>query len=276
MLSVLLVRAGQVVSRDHLIDAVWGAEPPATAVNVVHAYVAGLRKVLDPGRPARGSGQVLVAAGAGYMLHVPPGQLDTQVADEHLRRARRARADGDPGGCLTALDTALALWRGVPLAGLPGPLAEIERTRLTEVRQVALEDRAEAALALGAGADLIGELTALAAEHPFRERLTALLMLALYQDGRRAEALAAYRRTHRLLADELGIDPGPDLRHLHDDLLHGHAPRRVGQMEDGARELTAPTPVAPRQLPMAARHFADRRPELRRWLTKLPPQQSHW
>jgi DNA-binding SARP family transcriptional activator/tetratricopeptide (TPR) repeat protein len=261
VLAALLVRAGQVVSHDELVDAVWGPDPPATAANVVHAYVARLRKTLEPGRVSRAPGQVLASAGRGYLLQVPEGSLDLHVARRHLKRARRARADGDLPACAAALDAALALWRGTPLSGIPGPLAEIERTRLAELRLAALEDRAEALLRLGRSADLIGEVLALAAEHPFRERLAGLVMRTLYQADRQAEALAFYQRTRRLLVDELGIEPGPELRRLHDDILKGRGATLNGKpgvdvLGHGAAAST------PRQLPPAVWHFSGRKAEL--------------
>jgi DNA-binding SARP family transcriptional activator len=183
VLAALLLRAGQVVSRDELIDAVWGSEPPATAVNVVQAYIVGLRRALEPDRGYREPGRLLASAGPGYVLHVAEGHLDLEVAERHLEDARRAKAAGNLEAAAAAQETAVKIWRGVPLAGVPGPLAEIERARLAERRLTLLEDRAETVLRLGGAADLAGELASLIAEHPFRERLAGLLMRALYQAG---------------------------------------------------------------------------------------------
>lgn len=167
VLATLLLRANQVVSRDELIDALWGSDAPATVVNVMHVYVANLRKVLEPGRRSREPGRLLASAGPGYVLRVAAGGLDLEVSEHHLGSARRARAAGDLETAATALETALAFWRGVPLAGVPGPLAEIERARLAGLRLTLSEDHADTTLRLGRAAGLTGELASLAAEHPF-------------------------------------------------------------------------------------------------------------
>jgi DNA-binding SARP family transcriptional activator len=261
VLAALLLRAGQVVSRAELIDAVWGGDPPTTAANVVQAYIVGLRRALEPDRGYREPGRLLASAGPGYVLYVAEGHLDLEIAEQHLENARRAKAAGDLEAAAAALATAVALWRGVPLAGVPGPLAEIERTRLAERRLTLLEDRAETVLQLGGAADLAGELASVVAEHPFRERLAGLLMRALYQAGRRAEALAVYRSTRQTLAEELGIEPGLSLRRLHDDLLSNRDTTDV--LDDtGAPVAVRAAPVVPRQLPAVLRQFTGRQPEL--------------
>jgi DNA-binding SARP family transcriptional activator len=261
VLAALLLRSGQVVSRDELIDAVWGADPPATAVNVVQAYIVGLRRALEPGRGHREPGRMLASAGPGYVLHVAEGHLDLEVAEHHLENAQRAKAAGNLEAAAAALETAVTIWRGVPLAGVPGPLAEIERARLAERRLTLLEDHAETVLRLGGAAGLAGELASLIAEHPFRERLAGLLMRALYQAGRRAEALAAYRSTRQTLATELGIEPGLSLRRLHDDILSN---RDITDARDnsGLPPVVKAAPVIPRQLPAAPRQFTGRESEL--------------
>ncbi|MBV9382098.1 MAG: tetratricopeptide repeat protein, partial [Streptosporangiaceae bacterium] len=259
VLAALLLRAGQVVSRDELIDAVWGADPPPTAVNVVHAYIAGLRRALEPGQEPRARGRLLASVRPGYVLHIAESHLDLEVAERHLDTARRAKAAGDLRAAVAALGTAVAFWRGIPLGGVPGPLAQIERARLAELRLTVQEDRAETMLRLGAAADLAGELASLVAEHPFRERLASLLMRALYQSGRQAEALDVYRSTRRILAQELGIEPGLSLRRLHDDILRNRD--ITGSLNGAASQVTA-APVVPRQLPAAPRQFTGRRPEL--------------
>lgn len=264
VLAALLLRAGQVVSRDELIDSVWGADPPVTAVNVVQAYIAGLRRVLEPGRGHRQPGLLLTSAGPGYVLHVAEGHLDLEVAERHLENARVASAAGNLEAAAAGLESAVAIWRGIPLAGVPGPLAEIERARLAERRLTLLEDRAEMVLRLGRAAGLAGELASLVAEHPFRERLAGLLMRALYQAGRRAEALAVYRSTRQTLVSELGIEPGLTLRRLHDDILSNRD--LVAAAEDtgvpAVVSASPPVPVVPRQLPAAPRQFSGREAEL--------------
>src|SRR5258708_16374258 len=158
------------------------------------------------------------------------------------------------------MDAALGLWRGIPLAGVPGPLAKIERDRLAELRLTVLEDRAGTLLSRGKAAGLAGELSALVTEHPFRERLAGLLMGALCQAGRQAEALAAYQATRRVLVAELGIEPGPDLRRLHDDILNNRG-TAVPPHADQPAGVRA-TPAPPRQLPAAVRQFVGRTTEI--------------
>jgi len=258
VLAALLLRAGRPVSRDDLVDAVWGPEAPPTAAGLIHTYVAHLRKILEPARIRGAPGRVLASAGPGYVLRLAAGQLDMQIAEQQLDRARGARVAGDLSTCAAALDTALALWHGTPLAGIPGPLASIERDRLAELRLAALENRAETLLGLNQAAEVIGELSALAARYPFRERLAGLLMRALYRSGRQAEALAAYQRVRRRLVDELGVEPGPELQQLHNDILNSR--ELVGMAEPGQAAADGTTP--PRQLPPAVRHFTGRRSEL--------------
>ncbi|HEX6525695.1 MAG TPA: BTAD domain-containing putative transcriptional regulator [Streptosporangiaceae bacterium] len=272
VLAALVLRAGQVVSRDELIDAVWGADPPATAVNTLHAYITGLRKVLEPGRRIREPAQLLSSAGSAYVLRLAHGQLDLEAAERQIEEARRAKAAGDLRTAAIAMETAAGFWQGIPLGGVPGPLAEIERARLAELRLALLEEHAEMMLRIGAAADLTGDLASLVAEHPFREGLAGLLMRALYQAGRQAEALAVYQATRRTLAEELGIEPSLSLRRLHADILSNRdatdALKEGGEPE--ALELDTPHPeatvrsaaVLPRQLPAAPRHFTGRASEL--------------
>jgi len=257
VLAVLALRANRTVSRDEIVDAVWGDEPPASAVNAVHVHVAELRRVLEPGRDRRGAARVLTGAGSGYLLSLPPGGLDADLFAQHLRRARRLADEGHVAAAVEAYDDALRLWRGTALSGVPGPLAEVERNRLAELRLAALEDRAEAMLDLGRHAGFVAELSALAAEHPLRERLRGLLMTALYRDGRQADALAVYADTRRLLIEELGIEPGPELRGIHQRVLTGEPVSAGGRR--GARVRSA---AVPRQLPAPARHFVGRTVEV--------------
>jgi tetratricopeptide (TPR) repeat protein len=197
------------------------------------------------------------------VLRLEARQLDAEVFTEHLGRARQLRVRGDPAGAAESFGAALAMWRDVPLAGVPGPFAEVERTRLTEQYLTAAEDRAEAMLACGHPTLVVAQLTPLVARHPFRERLTGLLMLALARSGRQAEALAAYRQARRLLVEELGVEPGEDLQRRHDDVLHNRDTVAVGRPDPRDLSSVADTPVAPRQLPLAVRRFTGRRAELK-------------
>ncbi|HEV2373901.1 MAG TPA: AfsR/SARP family transcriptional regulator [Streptosporangiaceae bacterium] len=219
VLAALLMNQGHVMPRDELVDAVWGTHAPATASNVVHSYVARLRKILEPGRARREPGSVLVSEGHGYALQLAPEQLDLALAGQRLAAARQARTRGNLDEAVAHMDAALALWHGTALAGIPGPLAQVHRVRLAEMRLATQEERAEVMLSLGQAPGLIGELSTLVACHPFRERLTELLMRALCLTGRQAEALVVYQRARRALVDELGVEPGPGLRRVHHQVL---------------------------------------------------------
>src|SRR3984957_969530 len=226
VLGVLATRANRVVSRGELIDAVWGDQPPASAEGGIYTYVAGLRRVIEPDRPRRDpdrSGPVpartIVSGGGGYLLRLGAGALDADQFERCLAAARRLRAESDLGGALRAVDEALALCRGLPYAGVPGPFAEAEQRRLTELRTTAVEERAELLLAQGQAAAAVPELTALAAAHPLREQATGLLMIALYRCGRQAEALRVFGETRERLAEDLGVDPGSELTRIHRQLL---------------------------------------------------------
>ena len=226
VLGVLASRANRVVSRGELVDAVWGDQPPASAESGIYTYVAGLRRVLEPDRPRRvpdrsrrAPGQVLVSSGGGYLLRLGPGGLDASQFEESLGKSRGLRASGDPDGAARAVDEALGLWRGQPFAGVPGPFAEAERLRLTELRTTAAEERADLMLAQGQPEAAVPELTTLVAEHPLRERARGLLMIALYRCGRQAEALRVFHDARERLAEDLGIDPGTELARIHQRVL---------------------------------------------------------
>ena len=256
VLGVLASRANRVVSRGELVDAVWGDNTPASAEGGVYTYVAGLRRVLEPDRAPRARSRVLVSSSGGYTLRIGPGALDASEFEECLSRARGLRAAGDAAGAAGALDAALSLWRGQPFTGVPGPFAESERRRLTELRTAAGEERANLMLARGQAAAAIPELTTLAAEHPLRERAHGLLMIALYQCGRQAEALGVFRDVRERLAEDLGIDPGVELTSIHQRLLamdpalggpvpagrpaDRHAARRPAATPPGRRDITPP------------------------------------
>jgi DNA-binding SARP family transcriptional activator len=216
----MLAGTRRLVSRREVIEGLWGQDAPASAENAVHVHVSCLRRVLEPGRARRSPGQILTAAYSGYRLDLAPGSLDTEVLDLHLSTARRLAAH-DPAVAVRSLDAALSLWHGAPLGGIPGPWADVERTRLDELRQAATADRLDILLMLGAHHEVLADLAALIRKHPLRERFRGLFMLALYRCGRQAEALAAYDVARRELAWKLGIDPGPALRRLHARILAG-------------------------------------------------------
>jgi DNA-binding SARP family transcriptional activator len=222
LLAVLLLHANQVVSTDHLVDQLWDEAPPLTARNLIQVYVSRLRQVLHHHRDARAPAPVLATRPSGYLLRVEPGELDLHRFERLTAEARRAGADGDLEGAAERWCAALELWRGPALAGAASEV--LQRTvvpRLEEARLMALEERLEVDLRLGRHAQLVGELEALVAARPERERLCQQLMLALYQSGRRAQALAVYRSTRRVLAEELGLEPGPALQQLERTILLG-------------------------------------------------------
>ena len=213
LLAVLLLHANEVVSNDRLIDALWGQTPPLTAAKTVQVYVSRLRKELGEGR--------LVTRAPGYLLRVERSELDLGRFEQLLGEARRA----DPAGAAELLRGALALWRGPALADLAyEPFVQHEIARLEELRWAALEQRIDADLACGRHGELVGELEGLVAEHPLREHLRYQLMLALYRSSRQAEALDAYRTARRELAEELGLEPGEELKRLEQAILQ-HDPR---------------------------------------------------
>ncbi len=215
VLAVLLARANETVSVDSLIDAVWADRSPRTAERTVHAYVARIRRALEPSRQ-KGSGHVVVITiGRGYRLVVAPTQLDSARFETLARSGRERLHRGDTAGAATDLAAALAEWRGDAygeFADVAGCAAEA--ARLDELRVSALEDRVEADLALGQGGELVGEVEGLLREYPFRERLWGCLITALYRAGRQRDALDTYQRARNMLVEELGIEPGPELRRL--------------------------------------------------------------
>ena len=210
VLAHLLLNLNQTVPTDHLIDAVWGDEPPETARGTLQSYISRLRGSFGP--------EAIEGGARGYRFRAAPEDLDTFRFETLLRDARD---DGlGPQDALDALDEALDLWRGPPLADLalePSLLGEI--ARLEELRLTAIEERVAIRLDLGQHVEVVAELEAATAAHPLRERLWGQLILALYRSGRQAEALTAFDRARRILADQLGIDPSRELQDLHERVL---------------------------------------------------------
>lgn len=220
VLAALTIHANRVVSLDQLIDELWGEEPPAQAIGTLQAYVSNLRRILEPGRSPRDAPKILVTQSPGYVLRIPPEALDVSRFQSLAADGRRHLEAGDPASARDRLDQALSLWRGAALADFAfEPFAHAEAGRLEEMRLAAREDRLQAQLDLGDHAAAVPELEAATAANPLRERLTGMLMLALYRSGRQADALAAYQNARRTLIDELGIDPGPALRRLEAEIL---------------------------------------------------------
>jgi DNA-binding SARP family transcriptional activator/DNA-binding CsgD family transcriptional regulator len=230
VLAVLALHGGGVVSTGQLTDAVWGDAAPPTAANSLQNHMSYLRGVL-------GAKTAILARPPGYVLQLPSDGTDVQMAERLLEQGTQS---ADPVGAVRLLQDALALWRGRPLADV-ADLAWLsaQAERLEQLRLRATRELAEARLALGEHAHLLPELEVLVKEHPFDERLHAQLMLALYRSGRQVDALAMYRNLRRVLADELGIEPGPPLRDLEAAIL------RQDRTLDLAPEAAAPPAVAP-------------------------------
>jgi DNA-binding SARP family transcriptional activator/ABC-type oligopeptide transport system substrate-binding subunit/streptogramin lyase len=215
-LAILLLNRNRVVSRDRLVDGIWGDTPPASAAHTLETYISRLRRALRND----GDAERLVTRPPGYLLRVDDGELDLHELEAHMEQGRRALAADDPRAAAATLREALALFRGTPLEDLAyAPFAAVEIGRLDDLRAAALEQRIDADLALGRHTQLIGELEGLVAEHPLREHAWSQLMLARYRSGRQGEALATFDRARHQLAGELGIDPGESLQQLHQQIL---------------------------------------------------------
>ena len=211
LLAHLIVRANELVPTDVLVSEVWEDDAPASARGTIHSYVSRLRKELGADR--------IEGQSPGYRLRLDPSELDAARFDRLVNDAKKVGAL-DPGIAASMLEEALGLWRGPALADVAEDGAlRAEATRLDELRLVAAEERIEAVMAVGEHARVIGEAELLVAQHPLRERLWSQLMLALYRDGRQADALGAYQRLREILADELGVDPSPELARLHERIL---------------------------------------------------------
>jgi DNA-binding SARP family transcriptional activator len=263
LLAALLLRANQVVSSEQLIDDLWGARPPATARNLLQGYVADLRKALaEP---------IVHTRSPGYLLAVEHGSLDLDRFEALVGEAREDMTQGRPVQAATRLRAALALRRGRALVDVPaGPLVDATVPHLEERYIAALEARIDADLASGRAAELVGELEALVAAYPLRERLRGHLMLALYHSQRQAEALEVYRETRRLLVEEVGLEPGGPLQQLERAILaSGPAPPGVEPV------LGAALPhEPPRQLPPDITDFTSRSAPMARLRDLLLPAGS--
>jgi DNA-binding SARP family transcriptional activator len=212
LLAVLALEPGRVVSVDRLVEHLWPGEPPSTASHAVQVYVSQLRKALGP--------ELISRRVPGYALEVDPGCVDVHRFLRLTGEGRETLAAGDAAAASTILREALALWQGSALSDFTyEPFAQTDIARLEELRLVALEERIDADLALGRHAEVVTELEALVEFQPLRERPRCQLMLALYRSGRQADALAAYRTAREGLVEELGIEPGPELRRLEAAIL---------------------------------------------------------
>lgn len=246
LLAELLCRPGRPVPPATLIQALWGQSPPRTAPDNLRLYVHQLRRTLGHDRITR--------TAAGYVLTLHPGELDADRFEELAEQGRSALSAGEHERAAELLKQALDLWRGPVYAELNLTVGLSDHAhRLEEERLIALENRIEADLARGTHAELVAELTGLVGEHPLRERPRRQLMLALARSGRQAEALATYRDARRVFATELGLDPGAELRRLHQAILTGTLP-----VESATAPSDAPSPRSPAQLPADISDFTGR------------------
>ncbi|MDS0132227.1 MULTISPECIES: BTAD domain-containing putative transcriptional regulator [unclassified Amycolatopsis] len=241
VLGVLLLHANRRVDREQIIEGAWGGKPPRSAVNLVQKYVGDVRRSLELDDGS------LQTVGTGYLLRVAPGRLDSDRFAAGLDRARETRGDGDLAAARQHLAEAMTLWRGPAFSGIDTPAAATERARLDEYRLGALEDLAELDLLRGEHAPAIPELSRVTGEHPYRERARELLMLALYRSGRQGDALAVFDDIRRLLAEELGANPGPGLQRVHArilradpalDLVTHERPRPIAQLPADIPDFT--------------------------------------
>ena len=287
VLAILLLHARQVVAGDRLIDELWGDNAPTTAAKTVQVYVSNLRKVLGDG--------VLLTRAGGYTVQVQPGGTDAERFHELAARGHEELSAGKAKAAAGTLRSALGLWRGQALADFAyEQFAQIELARLEQARLAALEDRIEADLDVGGHALLAGELEALVREHPLRERLRVQLMLALYRAGRHPDALAAYRDAAAAL-DEIGLQPGPELRHIEEEILrHDPSLSAYERGEDGdmTRAGSGPSGPAAKAADESPGRVADRHiePARRKVITalfcdivgstrlgeELDPEALHW
>ena len=244
LLALLILRANEAVSFDALVEELWGADPPPTARAALQNQASALRSVLGADR--------LVTEGTAYRLRVEPHELDLDVFDTLVAEARGA----EPEARARLLTRALSTWRGLPLVEFPAaPFAQGEVVRLEERYLAAVEQRVEAELENGHAEELVGELERLLARHPLRERLWAFLMLALYRSGRQAEALSTYRRAHRALVDELGVEPSRELKELQRRILL-HDPVADARTRDPLLDAAALLPTGKRERAVSLLEYA--------------------
>jgi DNA-binding SARP family transcriptional activator len=264
---MLLLARNRVVSRDRLIEGLWGASPPPTAAATLDTYISRLRRAL---RGVEDTAR-LVTEPPGYRLRLEAGELDLEHVETLLDRARTTRASGDARAAARDLREALALFRGTPLEDLVhAPFAQAEIGPLEELRFVALERRIEADLADGRAAELVGELEMLTARNPFRETLWAELMLALYRAGRQVEALDAFERARKILVEQFGLEPGQELKQLQSQILRQELSAEPGEPVRVAAAAATPSdepahgpgagPERPRSAPVRAPPQAPRGP----------------
>lgn len=257
-LAMLLLEANHVIPVHRLIDAVWDEDPPATARGQIQICISSLRRRLQ----ADDGADRIITRSPGYLLHVEDGSLDVQQFEARVAEGRARLADGDPQQAAQELRAALALWRGPALSGIDSKLVQPGATRLNERRLVVLGECLDCELSLGGHHEVIGELAELVDQHPLRENFRGLLMTALYRAGRQAEALETYRSSRAVLMEELGIEPGDELRRLHQSILASTYEAKPAERA-APPTPTRPDPAAParrpRLLPASIPDFTGRR-----------------
>ena len=254
LLAALLLERGRTVLAERLISVIWGENPPNTARAVLQTYVATLRRTLDDA----GLPPIITSSRQGYRAEVPDEVLDVRVFERLVEQGRQSARHGNHAEARESLRAALALWRGPALGRIGESFLRAEAARLDELRLTVTEELIDADLAAGQGSQLLAGLTELVARHPTRERLRGGLMIALYRAGRQTDALEVYESGRRALADELGIDPGPELRRVHESILRCDA-------------ALLPTVASrtPRQLPSPPSDFTGREAEIEALRTAL-------
>jgi len=281
LLGLLAISRGQLISTDALVDGLWGEEWSRERERNLHSQISALRRRLAEAEPRSGTSR-LERIGGGYRLVLAEEELDVSLFRRLSREGREAARAGDTADAAAAFSRALSLWRGSALADAAPLCARLtaEAARLDQLRAGLAEDRAECDLALGNHLEVVEELAEFAAVYPLRERLAGQLMVALWRSGRRGDALAVFERTRRALVEELGLDPGPDLRHVQarvladDPSLASSAADRGAGMPGAVTALSTSlerddvlnavqvfgghASVIPRQLPAGAGYFADR------------------
>ncbi|MFI6992964.1 AfsR/SARP family transcriptional regulator [Nonomuraea wenchangensis] len=249
LLAALLLEAGRVVTADRLIEAIWEEDPPPTARGVLQTYVASLRRAFA----GAGLPDVIVSHRLGYLAEIAPDALDRNVFERLVAQGRHAAGRGRPEEAAETFRKALGLWRGEALGGIGGAYLRAEAVRLEELRLAVTEERVAADLAAGRDEQLIDELAELVALHPARERLRRDLMVALYRVGRQADALAVYQQGRQVLVEEMGIEPGPELRRTQEAILRSDA---------ALARPARPGGRLPRQLPSPLPDFTGREQEV--------------
>jgi len=236
--SMLALHANQPVSREELINAVWGEDAPASATGNVYTYVSELRRALEPRRDRWSAGQVLLSGGGSYCLQLNADDIDVMRMYALLDQARSQRIAGDLAGQLATIETGLALWHGEALSGVPGPHAAAQRLRLTELRLAGQQRYATLLIEVGRFDEAIAMLRQLVEEYPLQQNTHGLLMTALHRSGRRAESLQMYHDLRELLIEETGSEPGEALRQVHDEVLS-----TSGATEEPAHLAPTPAPA---------------------------------